>query len=67
MIDQAHRQDADATSPTVTAQEQGIIPQDSWARLLEEGRDFEIRGVGFFVTEHFEQSFCGSTAHFNSP
>ena len=33
MIDQAHRQDADATSPTVTAQEQGLIVQDYQARL----------------------------------
>ena len=33
MIDQAHRQDADATSPTVTAQEQGLILLDYQARL----------------------------------
>jgi hypothetical protein len=46
--------DADATSPTVTAQEQGSIVQDSRTRLLDERRDLQVRGAGFFVTEHFE-------------
>ena len=67
MIDQAHRQGADATSPTAAAQEQGSILQDSWARLFEEGRDFQAHGARFFITEHFEQGFCGSTTHFNNP
>lgn len=67
MIDEAHRQDADATYPTVTAQEQGSILQDRRARLLAKGRDFQVRGARLFITEHFEQSFCGSTTHFNNP
>ena len=46
MIDQAHRQDADATSPTVTAQEQGLILHDYQARLHGWVKDSQLTLAG---------------------
>jgi hypothetical protein len=40
-------------------QEQRSVLQDSRTRLLHEGRNFQVDGTRFLISEHLEQSFFG--------